>query len=161
MPSPCPPQCRRAGRPRAQGEGGCAVAAGSMTRSFRKLSRGFCEHRPGEQLPQLGSGWGPHTHGEHNQPAPSQNPCLWGDRVSPVLTSHYTEVPSRATAQRGRGGMRSSAGRQRGSPGGSESYRDPPPQGPSRAPQGPASEKQWDSLGAEGVARPAWPRGTG
>lgn len=77
------------------------MAAGSTTRSFPRLSGGFREYRPGEQLPQVGSGWRPHTHSEHNQPVPLQNPCLWGDRVSPVLTSHNTEVLSRATAWRG------------------------------------------------------------
>lgn len=83
-----------------------------------------------------------------------------GDRVSPVLISHDTEVPSRATAWRGRaaplaaaaaggrGGTRSGTGRQRGSPArGTETPPDPPGTG------------QWEAVGLAHPQAPA-PRRT-
>lgn len=123
---------------RAQGECGCRVPVGSTTLPFLKLSGDF----PEEQFPHVASWVGEHS---TNKQSHHRTSIYEGDRVSLLLTSHYTEVPSRATAQqgraarlaaaaaRGRGGMRSSAGRQRGSP---RSWRivQRPPRGPCRPP---------------------------
>lgn len=79
----------------AQGERGCRVPVGSTALPFLKLSGDF----PEEQLPHVDSWVGGHS---TNKQSHHRTSIYEGDRVSPLLTSHYTEVPSRATAQQGR-----------------------------------------------------------
>lgn len=119
------------------------VPGGSGWHNRPQAFRGFPE-----QFSHVGSCWG--THSTKNQ-SHHRTSIYEGERVSPLLTSHYTEVPSGATARGGHAAPLAAAaarGRDVEQSGQTPGFTREPAHRTETpvAPQELASEKQWDRL---------------